>query len=102
VIARVWTAASVPARAPAYAAHLRDRVLPQLQKIEGYAGAVLLRRDTGDETELVVLTRWRSRQAVQAFAGADIETAVVEDAAAALLTRYDARVRHYEIVVEDA
>src|SRR5262249_13109434 len=102
VIARFWTARATPDRAPRYADHLRTRGLPQLRALDGYAGASLLRRDTDGEAELIVITRWRSLDAVRAFAGADVEAAVVEDEAAAVLIRYDERVRHYELVVEDA
>ncbi len=102
MIARVWTARTTPDRAPRYADHLRTRVLPQLRALNGYGGVSLLRRDTDGETELIVISRWRSLEAVRAFAGADVEAAVVEGEAAAVLSRYDERVRHYEIVVEDA
>lgn len=102
MIARVWTARTTPDRAPRYADHLRTRVLPQLRALDGYLGASLLRRDTDGEAELIVITRWRSLDAVRAFAGADVEAAVVEDEAAAVLTRYDERVRHYQLVAEDA
>jgi heme-degrading monooxygenase HmoA len=50
---------------------------------------------------VVVVTFWRSAEAVRAFAGDDPEQAVVADEAAALLTDFDRRVRHYEVVVED-
>jgi len=102
MIARVWTAHTTPRQAPAYGEHLRRRVLPQLRTLAGYAGAWLLRRDANGETELIVVTRWRSKEAVRAFAGDDADAAVVEDAAAALLSRFDTRVRHYEIVADDA
>jgi heme-degrading monooxygenase HmoA len=102
VIARVWTARTTPERAPAYADHLRTRVLPQLRALDGYTGTSLLRQDADGETELIVVTRWRSLDAVRAFTGDDLEAAVVEPEAAAVLTRYDTRVRHYEIVAEDA
>lgn len=92
----------LPARLPRYAEFLRTRVLPALRVLDGYAGASLLRRDTDGEIEIVVVTRWRSLEAIRAFAGTDVEAAVVEPEAAALLTRYDTRVRHYEIVSEDA
>jgi heme-degrading monooxygenase HmoA len=102
MIARVWTARTTPAHAPAYADHLRGRVVPKLRALDGYLGASLLRRDADGEAELIVVTRWRSMDAVRAFAGDDAETAVVEDEAAAVLSRYDTRVRHYEVVAEDA
>jgi heme-degrading monooxygenase HmoA len=101
VIARFWSAQATRAQAPAYAAHLRTHVLPALSAVAGYAGAVLLERDTSDAVEIVVITWWRSLDALRAFAGADPESAVVADEAAALLRRFDLRVRHYEVLVRD-
>jgi hypothetical protein len=47
--------------------------------------------------EIVVTTYWQSLAAIDAFAGPDREFAVVAAEAAALLTDYDRRVRHYEV-----
>lgn len=101
MIARAWSAQTTPAQAPAYAEHLRTQVLPALRKVDGYGGAMLLERATHDAVEIMVLTFWRSRDAVQGFAGADLEGAVVAEEAASLLTRFDRRVRHYEVAVQD-
>jgi heme-degrading monooxygenase HmoA len=101
MIARSWTARTTPARAPAYADHLRLLVLPAIRQVEGYAGALLLERPAGDAIEVVVLTFWTSLDAVRAFAGEDLERAVVADEAAALLTEFDRRVRHFEVVLGD-
>ena len=101
MIARVWSARTTPAQAPAYAEHLRARVLPALRRVAGYAGMKLLQRPLPGAVEVVVVTFWRSAEAVRAFAGDDPEQAVVADEAAALLTDFDRRVRHYEVVVED-
>jgi len=40
---------------------------------------------------------WQSLDAVRAFAGADIEAAVVEPEARAVLASFDSRVSHYTI-----
>jgi heme-degrading monooxygenase HmoA len=72
-------------------------VLPELQAIEGFRGATLLRREDGAEIEFLVLTRWASLEAIRAFAGDDIERAVVEPEAVAVLVSFDDRVRHYEV-----
>jgi heme-degrading monooxygenase HmoA len=101
MIARVWSARTTPAQAPAYAEHLRGQVLPALRTLDGYAGALLLERPTPEGVEITVLTFWRSLDAIRGFAGADLEGAVVAEEAAALLTEFDRRVRHYEVVVED-
>jgi heme-degrading monooxygenase HmoA len=101
MIARVWSARTTAAQAPAYVEHLKGQVLPAVRTVDGYAGALLLERAVPDGVEIVVVTFWRSIEAIGGFAGADLEGAVVAEEAAALLTQFDRRVRHYEVVVED-
>lgn len=101
MIARFWSAQATPAQTPAYVDHLRTHVLLALSKVEGYLGAVLLERGTSDAVEIIVITWWRSLDAIRGFAGADLEKAVVADEAASLLTHFDYRVRHYEVTVKD-
>jgi mannose-6-phosphate isomerase-like protein (cupin superfamily) len=47
--------------------------------------------------EIVVVTRWESMVAIRAFAGEDVDLAVVEPEARAVLSRFDGRVRHIEL-----
>jgi heme-degrading monooxygenase HmoA len=101
MIARLWSAQATPAQAPAYADHLRTHVLPTLSKVDGYAGAMLLERNLSDAVEIIVITWWRSLDAIRGFAGTDLEGAVVANEAASLLTHFDNRVRHYEVTVKD-
>ena len=102
MIARVWTAQTTPAQAPAYVEHLKTQVLPAARKVDGYAGALLLERALTDAVvEIIVVTFWRSAESVRGFAGADVEGAVVAEEDAALLTHFDRRVRHYEVAVKD-
>jgi heme-degrading monooxygenase HmoA len=61
----------------------------------------VLVRSHGDAVEILVTTVWQSLQAIDAFAGSDRETAVVASEAAALLTDYDRRVRHFEVAQMD-
>ena len=101
MISRVWKAQATPARARAYADHFRSHVLPSLRRQKGYVRAMLLERRASRLVEVTVRTLWRSLEAVRGFAGSDVARAVVADEAAALLTRFDRRVRHYEIVLSD-
>ncbi len=101
MIARLWSAHMTPGQAPAYVDHLRTSVLPTVRKVDGYAGAMLLERSASDAVEIIVITWWRSLDAIRGFAGADLEEAVVADEAAFLLTQFDRRVRHYELVLRD-
>jgi heme-degrading monooxygenase HmoA len=101
MIARIWSAQTTIPQTPAYAEHLRSQVLPALRKLDGYSGARLLERAASGAVEIIVITFWRSADSIRAFAGADAETAVVADEAASLLTQFDRRARHYEVVVTD-
>jgi heme-degrading monooxygenase HmoA len=81
--------------------HFWHNVAPVLRKVEGYLSASVLVRSHGEVVEILVITLWQSYQAIDAFAGPNRETAVVAREAAALLTDYDRRVRHYEIAQVD-
>ena len=96
-VARQWTGVAKPGRADDYLQHLRHETLPALRRLAGFVHVIVMRREVGDGTEFQVVTVWSSRDAIQAFAGKDIETAVVPPAAQALLVRYDERVVHYTI-----
>jgi heme-degrading monooxygenase HmoA len=99
MIARIWSGRTAAGNAGAYVAHLRDQTFPQLSSIPGHRGGYVLRRSRGDIVEFTVLTLWESLDAIQRFAGEDDpEVAVVPPAAAALLSSYDARAAHWEIV----
>lgn len=101
MIIREWRGRAKPAAAAGYPEHFRSSVLPQLKRSEGFVGAHLGRRDFGDQIEFLVLTRWASLDAVRAFAGADLDKAVLEPGALAVLADYDLNVQHFE-VLEDA
>jgi hypothetical protein len=100
VIARLWQGATRPENADAYAAHLRDHILPELAKLPGWAGAFVMRRPgprAGDDVAYAVMTLWFSERAVRAFAGDDVEAAVVPPEALALLSAHDERAVHWEL-----
>ena len=99
MIGRLWSGRTAPADADAYEAFLRDDLLPEVRALEGAQGAYVLRRDDGDDVEFVTLTLFTSMAAVRRFAGHDTETPVIEPRAAELLSSYDERVRHFDVVV---
>jgi heme-degrading monooxygenase HmoA len=101
MIVRQWSARTTAEKAPAYAFHLQNYVFPELDPLEGYTGAMLLQRDIADGgVEVVVLTFWQSFENIRAFSGDDLEHAVVHEKAAALLSEFDKRVKHYELVLK--
>jgi hypothetical protein len=100
-ILRCWSARTTEAQLPKYLEHFSKNVLPELRRVPGYLGATVSLRRLESEVEIVVETNWRSLESIRKFASPDLEAAVVADDAAALLTDFDRRVRHYEIAVRD-
>jgi heme-degrading monooxygenase HmoA len=98
MIARVWSATATEQGAEGYAEHFTTSVLEELNELDGFVAAFLLRRRLGDETQIQVITHWDSYDKIRAFAGDDIGGAVVEPAAKHVLTTYETTVEHYEIV----
>jgi heme-degrading monooxygenase HmoA len=99
-IVRIWSARATVDGAKKYLIHFRQKVSPQLQQIAGYRGALLLRRGENEEIEIQVLTFWNSMASIRQFAGIDLDRAVVEDEARAVLQDFDARVTHFQVVLD--
>lgn len=100
-ILRHWSARTNESQLPKYLDHFSKNVLPELRRVSGYLGATVSVRHIGNEVEILVVTSWRSLESIRDFAGPDLEAAVVAPEAAALLTNFDRRVRHYEIALSD-
>jgi heme-degrading monooxygenase HmoA len=101
MIARFWSAKTTPALSDAYLQHFEQAVQPQLHRVDGFLGATVCTRPAPGAVEIVVTTYWESFAAIDAFAAADRESAVVAPEAAALLTDFDKRVRHYEVTLAE-
>jgi heme-degrading monooxygenase HmoA len=99
MIARTWRGWASPASADDYQHHYETEVAEHLQQISGFRGARLLRHDDGKEVLFTSITFFTSMDNVRAFAGEDAGQAVVEEVARRVLTRWDERVRHDDVVV---
>jgi len=97
MIARHWRGWTTPENAERYEYLLRDRVLPGLSAIPGFAGGHVLRRDHAGEVEFVVLNFFESIEAVKAFAGEDYTVPVFEPEALELLSRVEPVANHYDV-----
>ncbi len=102
MISRIWHGWTTPDNADKYEALLREEIFVGIQDrhIRGFKNIQLLRRETGHEIEFVTIMLFDSLDAVRKFAGEDYEAAVVPPKARALLSRFDARSQHYEVITE--
>jgi heme-degrading monooxygenase HmoA len=100
MVIRQWRGLARKERAADYLAHVREEVLPALRKLSGFRGVEVLRRESDEGVEITVLTRWDSLAAIRAFAGKDLEVAVVARAAQPLFHSYDLRVTHHDVAFD--
>jgi heme-degrading monooxygenase HmoA len=98
MVSRHWHGVAKAACADAYADHLRQETLPGLRQLPGFVGASVLRRAVASGVEFLVITQWNSLEAIRAFAGADVQAAVVPAKVQDMMIEYDRIARHYELV----
>ena len=101
MISRIWHGSTNPQNADAYERLLRSEIFKGIEhrEIRGYRGIHLLRRDTPEGVEFVTVMWFDSLDAVKAFAGEDFEAAVVPPKARELLSRFETRSAHYNVLV---
>jgi heme-degrading monooxygenase HmoA len=98
MISRQWRGLVKVACAAEYEEHLKTETFPALSKMPGFIDASIMTRRLDHAIEYLVVTRWKSLEAISRFAGADLEAAVVPAKVQPMMVEYDVRVRHYEIV----
>lgn len=97
MIARIWRGAVRAKDAAEYAAYVQRTGIEGYQSTPGNRGAWLLWRTEGDRAEFVTVSFWDSREAIEAFAGQDISTAVFYPDDEQFLIERDLTVNHYEV-----
>ena len=100
MIARIWKGAVRTVDAAVYADYIRETGFAEYAETPGNRGAWLLRRDEDDRTEYITLSLWESVEAIRAFAGDDIEAAVLYPEDERYLVGGESSVTHYEVIDE--
>lgn len=98
MIARIWRGAVRLDDAAVYADYIRETGFAEYAQTAGNRGAWLLRRHQGDRSEFITLSLWDSVDAIRAFAGDDIEAAVLYPEDARYLVGGQSTVTHYPVV----
>jgi len=98
MIERHWSGIVRAGRADDYVRHLEGETFPTLRALPGFVRGRILRRDVGEGTEFRIVTVWESLDAVRAFAGDEVELAVVPELVQRMMVRFDPRVTHYAAV----
>jgi len=98
MISRQWRGVAKPEHADEYVEHLRHTTLPELLRIEGFISASIMRRDVDGGVEFLIATLWDSLEAIERFAGPDLERAVVPERVQRMMVEFDRHARHYDVI----
>ncbi|MEU5322660.1 antibiotic biosynthesis monooxygenase [Streptomyces sp. NPDC021056] len=100
MICRVWHGWTTRANADAYERIVRGQVIPGIEArhIPGFQSIDLMRRERENDVEFVTLMWFDDLSSVQAFMGEDYEQAHVPAAARAVLSDFDERSAHFEVL----
>jgi antibiotic biosynthesis monooxygenase (ABM) superfamily enzyme len=99
-VCRVWRGWTTPENADAYERVVRGDVIPGIEArgIEGFRHIDLMKRELGSDVEFQTLMWFDDLEAIKAFVGEDYSVSHVPTAAQAVLSRFDQRAAHYEVV----
>ena len=100
MICRLWRGWTTSENADAYERIVRGEVIPGIEarQIPGFHHIDLMKRDLGDEVEFQTLMWFDSLDAIKAFVGEDYSVSHVPPQARAVLSRFDERAVHYEVI----
>lgn len=76
MIARIWQGRTRPGMGESYFRYLEETGLKEYRATPGFKSVLVLRRETGDESEYVLVTLWDSMDTMRGFAGPEPEYAV--------------------------
>jgi heme-degrading monooxygenase HmoA len=102
MIVRVWTGEALEENAEEYRRQFAEVYLKRFRAIAGFHGVEILERIHHNRVEFIVLSRWDTMDAIQKYTGLGRgEHAVLEKETRAALERYDEKVKHYVLVLEE-
>ena len=99
-VARMWRGRVPRARADEYQKYLNDAGITKLRAIKDNLGVQMFRRDEKDATEFVVISYWPNRDAIHAYAGADIEKVHELPRDREFLIDPPGTLKHYDVVID--
>ena len=98
MIARTWRGSTRDTDAEPYLAYLHETGFPEYRHAAGNRGVVALRRIVEGRAEFLLVSLWKSPEAVRGFAGDDPSRAVFYPEDERFLVERDEVVQHYEVV----
>src|SRR5882757_3849824 len=100
MICRLWRGWTTKENADAYERIVRGQVIPGIEarRIPGFLSIDLVRRERESDVEFMTLMWFDALSSVKAFMGEEYDVAHVPAAAQAVLSAFDPRSAHYEVL----
>ncbi|MHC5256258.1 antibiotic biosynthesis monooxygenase [Streptomyces sp. UC4497] len=100
MICRLWRGWTTKENADAYERVVRGQVIPGIEarRIPGFVSIDLIRRERDTDVEFMTLMWFDALESVRAFMGEDYEAAHVPAAAQAVLSHFDERSAHFDVL----
>lgn len=100
MLCRLWRGIATQENAPRYEAIVRGQVIPGIEalQIPGFLHLDLARRPTAEGVEFLTIMWFESLESVKRFVGEDYAAAHVPDEARAVLSSFDERATHFEVL----
>ena len=99
-IARVWYGDAPASRIDEYVEYVKRTGVRDLRATSGNLGVEVLTRVDGNIAEIVVISFWESKEAIEQFAGQNISKAVYYPEDRDFLLTMEPEVVHYEVRLE--
>jgi heme-degrading monooxygenase HmoA len=98
-IARVWHGRTPASKGEEYVEYIKETGVKGLIEIEGNLGVLLFKRINKDIAEFTVISFWESKEAIQRFAGEDINKARYYPEDSKYLLEMPPELEHYDVSV---
>jgi heme-degrading monooxygenase HmoA len=98
MIIRIWHGRTAQSRADEYGAFLTMRAIPDYRSTAGNLDVAIVRRDEGEVSHFLTITRWESEDAIRAFAGDHVRTAKYYPEDQEFLLEFEPEVQHFTVV----
>ncbi len=103
MIGRIWHGYATHENADRYRAIVTGEVIPDIlaRSIPGFQRIELFRRMRQQDVEFVTVMWFQDLDAIKAFVGEDYEKSHVPPEARAVLSQFDSRAHHYDILLAE-
>lgn len=102
MIARHWRGVARTEHAATYLNHLLNHLKPEMAQLVGFEQLAVYRRDVESGVEVLVISTWATLESIHAFAGPQVEAAVIPEKVRPWLAEFDTEARHYQVITGSA